>query len=107
MNATDKLELSAVPSKWATGRGTKVMYGAVVLLLFGALGCWSTIASTNAKADVAVNNSVTVAQQMVQICRDPQVFDKNKQGCQQAEKVATDPSQPVPNGPDPLQASSR
>ena len=96
MNA-EHTELDAVRSKWATGRGTKVMYGAVLMLLFGTLGCWSSVAVANAKADVAVNNSVTVAQQMVQMCRDPQVYSKNTEGCQQAVKVTSDPSQPIPD----------
>jgi hypothetical protein len=89
------VELDAAQSKWARGRGTKVMYGGVVLLLFGALGCWSTVASANAKADVATTNTVVVAQQMVQLCKDPQVYNKDSDGCQQAVKVATDPTQPV------------
>lgn len=97
-----------IKSKWLTGRGTKVLYGAVALIIWCGIGSGAAMIEANNRAQVAVTNSVQIAQVTLDACQDKTFYAEHVDGCIKASKVTVDPSAPVvPVSPDDQQAVGR
>lgn len=87
---TDYVE--AIRNKWMTGRGTRVLYAGFAVLLFGILGSGLTSGQESRKADVAVSNSIQMAQIFNAACKDYNFYKAHEDHCLTAQKVIADPT---------------
>ena len=87
---TDYVE--ALKNKWMTGRGTRVLYAGFAILLFGVLGSGLTTGKAKTEADVAVGNSIQMAQIFTAACKDYNFYNAHEDHCLMAQKVIADPT---------------
>lgn len=88
-----------VKSKWLSGRGTKVLYLALLLGIFGGVGTGQALAAAHeaeARAVVeqqtAVQNARALAEHVVEACKDANFAKTHTEVCVQAADVAADPA---------------
>lgn len=76
-------------------RRTKVLYGAIALLLFGALGSWVQVADSTKQADVATNNAVAIAPALTDACKNYKFYADHVEACGAAAQITADPTKPA------------
>lgn len=80
-------------------RRTKFLYLAMALLLFGGLGTVAQLVSSTQTADVAVNNSTTIAPALTDACKIYNFYKDHSEACGAAEQITANPTKAatVPN----------
>jgi hypothetical protein len=80
-------------------RRTKLLYLAIALLLFGGLGSVLQMVSSTKQADVATNNSTTIAPALSDACKTYNFYKDHIEACGAADQITADPTKAttVPN----------
>lgn len=95
MSNTPVDHVEPLASRWLGGRGTRVLYIAIVVAIVGALWTGQSISQARAESERAaasVENAVRLASEVSKLCVSPDFKVKHEGACTQAEQILGDPT---------------
>ena len=84
-----------VTSRWLGGRGTRVLYLAIILTILGTIMTGFAMSEARAQAEkaaVSVENAVRLASEVSKLCGTSEFRDNHRDACVRAAEVLGDPS---------------
>lgn len=82
-------------ASWLGGRGTRVLYASIIVTIIGTLMTGHSMSQARAeseKAAVSVERAVKLANEVTQLCENPDFHLKHTDTCSRATDLLKDPS---------------